>query len=355
MLQIADQRANLRSGLSEFLSAGAVFRQLETQAALDAVLLPLNSLVMKLLAPAKINLHLRIGTRRNDGFHPLVSWMCTIGLFDNLTLEPVHVDARAGSQYVTLACDAPGLAVDQTNLVVRTASGFLEAARRTNEVPATAGFHATLAKRIPMGAGLGGGSSDGARTLVGLNAHCRTEWSVDTLSAFAARFGSDMPFFIHGPSSICRGRGEHVRPITPPAAKSAVLLLPEIMMPTPLVYRRFDEMGLGYDREVEADLNWSAWVRLGAQNLLANLVNDLEAPAFAIAPELAELRHRAELLLKRPVRMSGSGSSLFTLFDEHEEAESAAQKLGEQFAVRALAVQLAPELFDDLHPVRLSH
>jgi 4-diphosphocytidyl-2-C-methyl-D-erythritol kinase len=280
--------------------------------------------------------------------------MCTVGLFDNLTLEPVHVDPNAGSQYVTLACDASDLAVDQTNLVVRTASGFLETARRTNEVPATAGFHATLAKRIPMGAGLGGGSSDGARTLVGLNAHFRTDWPVNTLSAFAARFGSDMPFFIHGPSSICRGRGEHVRPIDPPRARWAVLLLPEIMMPTALVYRRFDEMGLGYDREVEADQNWSAWTRLDAEDLLANLVNDLEAPAFAIAPELAALRGRAELLMKRPVRMSGSGSSLFTLFDEHEEAESAAQNLGEQLSVRALAVQLAPELLDDLHPTPIA-
>src|ERR1700722_946014 len=107
--------------------------------------------------------------------------MCPVGLFDNLTLEPVHIDPHAGSHYVTLACDTPDLAVDQTNLVVRTASAFLEAARATHEVPATAGFHATLAKRIPMGAGLGGGSSDGARTLVGLNAHFRTDWPANTL------------------------------------------------------------------------------------------------------------------------------------------------------------------------------
>jgi 4-diphosphocytidyl-2-C-methyl-D-erythritol kinase len=281
--------------------------------------------------------------------------MCTVGLFDNLTLEPVHVDPQPGSQYVTLACDTPGLPIDQTNLVVRAACGFLQTARMTNEVPATAGFHATLAKRIPMGAGLGGGSSDGARTLVGLNAHFRTDWPVNILSEFAARFGSDMPFFIHGPSSICRGRGEHVHPIAPPAAKWAVLILPEIMMPTALVYRRFDEMGLGYDREIEADQNWSAWTLLDAENLLHHLVNDLEAPAFAIAPELAELRRRAESLVSRPVRMSGSGSSLFTLFDRREEAEAAAQKLGQQLAVRALAVQLAPELFDDVHLTQVSH
>jgi len=276
--------------------------------------------------------------------------MCTVGLFDNLILEPVHIDPHAGSQYVTLVCDRPDLAVDQTNLVVRTACGFLEAARTANQVPATAGFHATLAKRIPMGAGLGGGSSDGARTLVGLNAHFRTDWAANTLSAFAARFGSDMPFFIHGPSSICRGRGEHVRPIAPPRANWAVLLLPEIMMPTALVYRRFDEMGLGNDREVDAELDWSASTQLPAEQLLANLVNDLEAPAFAVAPALAELRQQAELLASRPVRMSGSGSSLFTLFDHQTEADDAAGRLGSQLGIRALTVQLAPEIDDDLHP-----
>ena len=308
----------------------------------------MNSFGMKLLAPAKINLHLRVGRRRDDGFHPLVSWMCTVGLFDNLTLEPVHIDPAAGSQYVTLSCDAPDLPVDQTNLVVRTATGFLEAGRTSQKVPATAGFHATLAKRIPMGAGLGGGSSDGARTLVGLNAHFRTDWAVHTLSAFAARFGSDMPFFVHGPSSICRGRGEHVLPTPPPLANWAVLLLPGIMMPTALVYRQFDEMRLGNDRDVEAQLDWPAWSRLGAKDLLSLLVNDLESPAFAIAPELAQLRQRAEAIAKRPVRMSGSGSSLFTLFDQQAEAEEATKQLEQQLAVRALRVQLAPELADDL-------
>ena len=303
---------------------------------------------MKLLAPAKINLHLRVGRRRDDGFHPLLSWMCTIGLFDNLTIEPVQVDPLAGSDSVTLTCDLPDLAVDQTNLVVRTGAGFLAAARAGQNVPATAGFHATLAKRIPMGAGLGGGSSDGARTLLGLNHHFRTGWSANVLSAFAARFGSDMPFFIHGPSSICRGRGEQVLPIPPPRANWAVVLLPPIMMPTAAVYRRFDEMHLGNDADVDADLDWSAWSKLGAVDLLPMLINDLEAPAFAIEPRLAELRRSAQQLIGRPVRMSGSGSSLFSLFDDPPEAESAAHQIFRHLGVRALAVPLAPEIPDDL-------
>jgi 4-diphosphocytidyl-2-C-methyl-D-erythritol kinase len=313
------------------------------------VLLKSLGMTMKLLAPGKINLHLRVGRRRDDGFHPLASWMCIVGLFDKLTFEPVQIDSLAGSKSVTLTCDVPDLAVDQTNLVVRAATGFLEAARTNHEVPATAGFHATLAKQIPMGAGLGGGSSDGARTLLGLNHYFRTGWSATALSEFAARFGSDMPFFIHGPSSICRGRGEHVLPIPAPRARWAVLLLPNVMMPTAAVYRRFDQMNLGNDREVENDLDWTAWSKLAAAELLPRLVNDLEAPAFAIAPNLDEIRRHTEQIIGRPVRMSGSGSSLFTLFDNQQEADDAAEQINQQSATRVLCVPLAPGIPDDLH------
>jgi 4-diphosphocytidyl-2-C-methyl-D-erythritol kinase len=303
---------------------------------------------MNLLAPAKINLHLRVGPRRADGFHPLASWMCTVGLFDKLTLEPAHVEP--GSSDVLLTCDAPGLPVDQTNLVVRMAAGYLETARSSGDLATDVGVRATLAKRIPMGGGLGGGSSDGARTLVGLNRLFRTNWAAKTLSAFAARFGSDIPFFIHGPSSICRGRGEEVRPVPPPRANWTLLILPTIEMPTPAVYRKFDEMGLG-DAEVVAegsDAAWENWGTLPAVELLTKLVNDLEPPAFAMSPALADLRQSAETLLGRTVRMSGSGSSLFTLFDSSQEAAAATEQIERSFAVRALAAQLAPIISDDL-------
>ena len=303
---------------------------------------------MKLSAPAKINLHLHVGPRRPDGFHSLLSWMCTVALFDNLTIEPVEVGAAAGSEAVQLSCDFPGLATDQQNLVVRVSLGFLEAARASAHATAATGLRAALQKRIPMGAGLGGGSSDGARTIVGLNALFRTEWPSNQLSEFAARFGSDMPFFIYGPSSVCKGRGEHVRPISAPRPGWAVLLLPELMMPTPQVYRRFDEMKLGHDEAIEQEPDWDQWTGVSAMQLLPKLVNDLEAPAFSISKELGDLRSRAEAIAGRPVRMSGSGSSLFTLFDERGEAEEAAAKLTQELAVRATAVGLAPTLNDDL-------
>jgi 4-diphosphocytidyl-2-C-methyl-D-erythritol kinase len=258
------------------------------------------------------------------------------------------------------------LPCDERNLVVKIAQGFaresgagcvLGVQGRAEPVSdwdqSTQGeitpIRAMLQKRIPMGAGLGGGSSDAARTLLGLNQLWGCGRAADVLSAFAARFGSDLPFFFHGPSSICRGRGEIVSPIGKPTPRWAVLVLPEITMPTAEVYRRFDEMGLGREHDLTDEPDWNHWLGLKSLDLLPRLINDLEAAAFAISPELGELRNRHERLLGRIVRMSGSGSSLFTLFDEEAEAKNASELLQTTFGERAPAVELSPNFRDDLN------
>ena len=336
---------------------------------------------MRLLAPAKINLHLRVGPRREDGFHPLLSWFTTVRLFDSLVLEEDEIDRRgamaapddAGSGQsrensgsaaeVALICDLPGLPCDERNLVVRIARAFRDAARSESgaaraDGSATArgggprhvgGIRATLQKRIPIGAGLGGGSSDAARTLLGLNRLWRMGRAADDLSAFAVRFGSDVPFFFHGPSSVCRGRGEIVMPVPRPAARWAVLVLPELAMPTAEVYRRFDAMGLGRESDIATQPDWSAWAKLNSEDLLPRLVNDLEPPAFDLAPRLGALRTRVEEMLGRAVRMSGSGSSLFTLFDDESAAQEAAAHIERDARERALAVEVSPIFRDDLN------
>ncbi|HEX8912104.1 MAG TPA: hypothetical protein VF796_07065, partial [Humisphaera sp.] len=145
------------------------------------------------------------------------------------------------------------------------------------------------------------------------------------------------------PSSVCTGRGEVVRPTPPPAvARWAVLVLPAVHMPTPDVYRRFDAMRLGRTADVEQEPDWQAWARLPAAELMAKLVNDLEPPAFDLRPELADLRARAERSAGRVVRMSGSGSSLFTLFDSEPEARAARDRLAADFGVRAELATVGP-------------
>ena len=160
---------------------------------------------------------------------------------------------------------------------------------------------------------------------------------MDQLAPLAARLGSDVPFFLYGPSSVCTGRGEIVKPVPPPSlAKWVVLVLPDIHMPTAAVYGRFDQLGLGFDEHIdEGDQpNWHEWSSRKSKDLLVGLVNDLERPAFEIRKDLGTLRAEIQLKLGRPVRMSGSGSSLFTLYDERGEAEAAASVISASFGVQ---------------------
>ena len=300
---------------------------------------------LRLSPPAKINLHLRVGPPAADGFHPLLSWMVTVGLHDTLTLTPSGEASFPPA--VRLICDDPALPCDRGNLVVRAGHKLAEAlGKRSMQMGGAAGslcdVTAALQKRIPTGAGLGGGSSDGAIALQGLNRLWNAGWDPDELAVLSAELGSDLPFFFHGPSSICSGRGQFVRPTPAPAARWAILALPGIHMPTPAVYRRFDEMGLGNLLRWNDEPAWSTWAALPAIELLPLLVNDLEAPAFAINPDLGRLRMEIEQLLGRPVRMSGSGSSLFTLYDTEPEAIAAGQRVGSEAGLRALAVEVAP-------------
>ncbi len=298
---------------------------------------------MKLLAPAKINLHLRVGpVNRQTGFHPLMSWFCTVGLFDTLLIEQ---DPNSAEPFI-LTCDDPALPCDATNLVVRAADALRRSADENGK--ALSKIRAQLQKRIPAGGGLGGGSSDAARTLLGLNRMWLLNHSVEYVSGIAATLGSDVPFFLHGPSSVCTSRGEVVRPIRRPRPKWVVLIFPRFAVSTPAAYRVFDEMGLGDPDSIRTPPDWQQWAELSAGPLLSRLVNDLEAPAFAMCPELASLRLTLEKMLGRTVRMSGSGSTLFTLFDDFDEAESSAARIQEYCGVRALTTELAPTICDDL-------
>jgi 4-diphosphocytidyl-2-C-methyl-D-erythritol kinase len=164
------------------------------------------------------------------------------------------------------------------------------------------------------------------------------------LAALAAGLGSDISFFLHLPSAVCTGVGETVAPIPAPAPRWALLIFPPFAMATPRVYREFDEMKLGDTSAIETQPNWLAWAALPAGQLLPKLINDLEAPAFHLNPPLGRLRAEWENQLGRPVRMSGSGSTLFTLFDHREEADAAIAETSQRVSI----VELAPEISDDL-------
>lgn len=246
---------------------------------------------MKLSAPAKVNLHLRILRKRPDGFHDLETLMAPISLADEITVE------LADDRTVTMTCDQAEVPAGPANLAVRAAEEF---ARQTGR---EFGARIELRKRIPMGAGLGGGSSDAAAVLIALDTILETRLGAGSLEEMAARLGSDVPFFIRRRAAWCRGRGEITEPCDLPEKLPLLLLKPAFGIETPWAYKNWaTSHSLPGDFGEEQDLGW------------VKIVNSLERPAFEkflVLPAMKQwLRAQPEV---RAAAMSGSGSTMFAV------------------------------------------
>ncbi|HKQ50674.1 MAG TPA: 4-(cytidine 5'-diphospho)-2-C-methyl-D-erythritol kinase [Phycisphaerae bacterium] len=258
-------------------------------------------------APAKINLTLAVLGRRSDGFHEIESWVVKLAWYDRLTIAP----ARELS--LRLDSEANGLAADDTNLVLRAARA-LALAEEANRPPEAA---IALEKHIPIGAGLGGGSSDAAAALRSLNELWGLHWGIERLQAVAARIGSDVPLFVDpAPAVVIRGRGERVEPLSTSPRCWVAVVVPAYSISTADVYRAVDA------REVPRRTGAQPWAEpsRSAAQLQSGLFNDLQEAAMAIEPRLAGLIARLDGLDGRRVHMTGSGSCLFALFADRSEA-----------------------------------
>jgi 4-diphosphocytidyl-2-C-methyl-D-erythritol kinase len=276
-------------------------------------------------SPAKLNFTLRVGLLRPDGFHSIESLACPLTFGDE-----VHAVER-GDREIVLECDAPDLPVDDRNLA-RLAARLLAESRG-----ASCGVTLRLAKRVPAGAGLGGGSSNAATTLRLLN---DGSWggvlSGPELARLAARIGSDVPFFLQPGAGVMRGRGEEITRLALPAALAGavvVLLLPAVQCETAAVYRAFDRLPAPPPRGALDELLCART----PEELMERLYNDLEPAAYAVRPELAALRETAERVAGGPLRMTGSGAAHFRLFSEQHAAERYA---GEVRAAAGVRVEL---------------
>ena len=275
-------------------------------------------------APAKINLHLEVLGLRADGFHELAMVMQSIDLADTLRCT------ATADGLLTLSCDQADLPTDGTNLIVQ-AGELLRARSGFQEL----GAAIQLDKRIPIGAGLAGGSSDGAAALVGLNALWGLGLSSADLHGLAAELGSDMPFCLNGGTQLCFGRGELLEPVAvDPTRLPAVLLIkhPASSVSTPWAYGRCRELrGPTYLRGEDAFEQRRGALRDGP--LLAALAGGGSPPPIrndlqpVVEPDVASVRDGLALLRQAPgalaVAMSGSGPSLFALFAELGRAEAA--------------------------------
>ncbi|CAN5316584.1 4-(cytidine 5'-diphospho)-2-C-methyl-D-erythritol kinase [soil metagenome] len=244
---------------------------------------------MKLRAPAKVNLHLSVLGRRADGFHDIETLMVPISLADEITVTT----ARGEGTQVT--CNIPDVPLGDDNLVAVAARLFAEQTRQNFSTE----IH--LEKHVPMGAGLGGGSSDAAAVLLALDTLLETHLEVDALEAIAARIGSDVPFFIRQKPAICRGRGERIEPAVLGEKLSILLIKPPFGVNTAWAYKNWAGSHSVLPELVQ-DLGWTT------------IHNSLERPVFEKYLLLPVIK---QWLLAQPevrvAAMSGSGSTMFAI------------------------------------------
>ncbi|WP_165249119.1 4-(cytidine 5'-diphospho)-2-C-methyl-D-erythritol kinase [Paludisphaera soli] len=268
---------------------------------------------VEVLAPAKLNLFLEVAGRRPDGYHEIESLMVAVDLFDELTFR----EEEGGG--IALACDDPSLPVDGRNLVVRAAELLM------SESGCRSGARIALKKAIPAQAGLAGGSSDAAATLVALDRLWNLGTPPERLAELAGRIGSDVAFFLNGPTAVCRGRGELVEAVSLPVPLHFVLVAPKVGLSTADVYHRLrppeTPKPIG---PALAALAAGDPVELGR-----SLFNRLQPVAETIRPELAGLRDALANLGPHLCGslMSGSGSAYFGLGRDAASAERAADAL----------------------------
>ena len=281
------------------------------------------------LAPAKLNLTLAVVGRRDDGYHTLHSVFVPLTLADRLSLAPVGGD-RDTLHVTGLDAGPPG-----DNLVLRAIAAARVAVGGgwvggPGPAPALA---VRLDKRIPVAAGLAGGSSDAAATVDGALEAWGAELDEDARLAVAARLGSDVPFFLAGGPALVEGRGEQVAPLHGLHGTPGVLLVtPVIAVSTPDVFAAFDAIrshGDGAVRMSSAHLAEELRSGLTAANLVARAgvlasANDLLPATSLVVPALVPFKRALSRLLQRPIGLSGSGPTLWALYPSGTEASEAA-------------------------------
>ena len=269
---------------------------------------------MKVSAPAKINLFLQVLGRRDDGYHELRTLMCCIGLHDSLILD-------MGTPGSTLTCSDPRIPCDENNLALKAVLLFNRTlAAETTIAPQNVSID--LIKRIPVGAGLGGGSSDAAAVLKQLNRFYQNPFNDKQLHALALSLGADVPFFITGRPAVATGVGEQLEPFAGLPPWGVVVVFPGFGISTAEVFKNLN-LGL---TKCKKQLRYFPF-KYGKFDIARHLCNDLETVAAHRFPVIETIKK--ELLNQGAVGslMSGSGSSVFGLFSDLQAARRARDAL----------------------------
>lgn len=264
---------------------------------------------------AKINLALDIVGAREDGYHEIETVMQTIQLWDEVTVERLPETEEADAPLITIECNRPGIPKDERNLAYQAAKLFMEKQQIQERIL----LH--IFKKIPVSAGLAGGSADAAATLRAMNILFETKLPMSTLMEMGAQIGSDVPYCLIGGTCYAKGRGEKVERIRPLPPAWVVLVKPNFGISTARAYEQFDAVEEVPHPDMEALMdaighrNWTA--------ICANMKNVFEASVF---PEHKILRHMRDDLLDKgagAALLTGSGPTVYAIFDNEKDADKA--------------------------------
>ncbi len=261
---------------------------------------------MEIKSPAKINLFLEVCGKRSDGYHDINTLMCCIKLYDTVRLT-------FGQKEISVHCSHPDVPEDETNLAWRAAQLFFDTTRIGE------GIRIDIEKNIPIGAGLGGGSSNAAAVLKGLNSHYGSPVSNNALIAAGKSIGADVPFFIYEKPAIATGIGDILTPCDFIKSCPILLLYPSVPVSTAKVYKKLN-LTLTKNKKINTkilfELKWG-------QDIAKQLFNDLESVASAICPEIQEAKSSLMAHDASAALMTGSGSAVFGLYENVEIAKKA--------------------------------
>ncbi|MGB3790415.1 MAG: 4-(cytidine 5'-diphospho)-2-C-methyl-D-erythritol kinase [Phormidesmis sp.] len=308
--------------------------------------------MLTLLANAKINLYLEIIGSRPDGFHELVMVMQSVALADRITLKPLNTPT------IYIQCDHPQVPTDHTNLAYQAVALLQRRLpHRTNQC---GGVEITIEKKIPVGAGLAGGSSNAAATLFGLDILWELGLTRIELQELGAELGSDVPFCLAGGCAIATGRGEQVNPLYKKIGLHTVLAkYNSLSVSTPWAYQTYRQQ-FGYTyipldssaslEERQARVHSGNMVKSISQKqpqaIGAHLYNDLEKVVLPAHPKVAQLKETMASIAAQfnalGTMMSGSGPTLFTLVETSDQAQNIAQSLRQQVNDPDLMIYTAP-------------
>jgi len=260
---------------------------------------------MKILSPAKINLFLHITGKRPDGYHDLVTIMCCVSLYDTIFLT-------TRVKKTTVSCSNPEVPEDETNIAFKAADLFF------NKLNSQEGVKITIKKEIPVAAGLGGGSSNAAAVFLGLNRSYGYPFSLDDLMAMSISIGADIPFFLFGKPALAKGIGEKLEVLNGLSSYKVLLVFPGFGISTAEIYKKFD-FGLTKCKKKLKQPLLKNYKFDGS----CHLCNDLETVVIPKYPDILAVK---EALLNHGALgalMSGSGSTVFGLFSDHDKASAA--------------------------------